>query len=133
MKQNSVKLFSFKLYALFIGLSIFWIGLTSVVANPILNEKQKLIKLEKEYKLSKSLYLQKRNQVDFEKKYLAATLFLADTVMISTVLIPKIKYPEALRLYREVLTLQPKNKSARKNKDLIESIYRSMGRPIPKK
>ncbi|MHB1549511.1 MAG: hypothetical protein ACYCX8_12345 [Acidimicrobiales bacterium] len=132
MKRSLIKLFLLKSLKLTIGLSFFSVVLTPIYANPELKEKQKLFKLEKEYKISKNLYAQKPGQIHFKKNYLATTLSLADAVMTSTVLLPKIKYPQALRLYREVLSLTPENKSAKKNKDLIEGIYRNMGRPIPK-
>ncbi len=51
--------------------------------------------------------------------------------MTSPLLGAKVKYPRALRLYREALKLDPNNKEAKANKKMIEDIYRSMGRPIP--
>src|ERR1700693_6199252 len=36
----------------------------------------------------------------------------------------KVKYPDALRLFREALKIDPTNKDALQNKDLIESIYK---------
>lgn len=41
------------------------------------------------------------------------------------------KYRPALVVYREVLEADPGNENATQNKDLIESIYESMGRPVP--
>ncbi len=43
----------------------------------------------------------------------------------------KVKYPDALRLFREALKVDPANADAQKNEDLIESIYKQMKRPIP--
>ena len=51
--------------------------------------------------------------------------------MLSDALDQKVKYKEALILYREALKIDPTNKEASSNKDLIESIYKSMNRPIP--
>lgn len=44
---------------------------------------------------------------------------------------PRMKYGTALKKYRRALALNPKHAEAAKNKDLIEGIYRQMGRPIP--
>ncbi|MBV9866413.1 MAG: hypothetical protein JO316_13755 [Abitibacteriaceae bacterium] len=44
---------------------------------------------------------------------------------------PKIKYRAALQDFRTALKFDPSNEKAGRNKDMIESIYRSMHRPIP--
>ncbi|QUV85507.1 hypothetical protein [Chloracidobacterium aggregatum] len=44
---------------------------------------------------------------------------------------PRIYYPAALRMYRQVLALDADNKEALEKKKEIELIYQSMGRPIP--
>jgi Spy/CpxP family protein refolding chaperone len=43
----------------------------------------------------------------------------------------RVKYREALADYRKALAADPANAEAKQNKEMIESIYRSMGRPIP--
>ncbi|MGC4047343.1 MAG: hypothetical protein QM758_26380 [Armatimonas sp.] len=43
----------------------------------------------------------------------------------------KVKYRAALEDYRKALSLDPENAEAKSNKEMIESIYKSMGRPIP--
>ncbi len=43
----------------------------------------------------------------------------------------KVKYRAALDDYRKALSLDPENAEAKTNKEMIESIYKSMGRPIP--
>ena len=42
------------------------------------------------------------------------------------------KYEAAFPVYERVLALDPNNREAKTNAKLIEDIYRSMGRPIPK-
>ncbi len=42
------------------------------------------------------------------------------------------RMPRALAHFRRVLDLDPRNSQARANKDQIEEIYKSMGRPIPR-
>ncbi len=44
---------------------------------------------------------------------------------------PKEKYRPALKYYRNVLAVDPKNSEAIVNKDKIEEIYNQMGLPIP--
>ena len=44
---------------------------------------------------------------------------------------PRVKYPAALKDFRRALELDPKNADARKNADMIETIYQRMGRPVP--
>jgi tetratricopeptide (TPR) repeat protein len=66
----------------------------------------------------------KRSRIDAHMKY-------ANYLMYDSPLPPKQKYPEALQNYRAVVVLDPSNQEAKGNVDLIEGIYRSMGRPIP--
>lgn len=96
-------------------------------AKAIQAEKKKLAVLQAAYDKTKN---PKRGpQI---KDHVTATLSLADAVMVSPALPPKEKYPRALRLYREALSYDAKNRKAREGRDLIEGIYKSMGRPIPK-
>ena len=44
---------------------------------------------------------------------------------------PRTRYAGALKHYRKCLALNPKHAGAIREKDQIEGIYRSMGRPIP--
>ena len=65
------------------------------------------------------------------KKALVDThLAYADSFM-SGQLPPRQKYPNALREYRKVLEYDKANAKAQKNINDIETIYKSMGRPIP--
>gem|GEM_PF-6608284 len=43
----------------------------------------------------------------------------------------RVKYRAALEDFRAALKLDPNNAEATKNKQMIEDIYRSMGRPVP--
>ena len=51
--------------------------------------------------------------------------------MVTDAIDRKVKYRMALTDFRKVLKVDPRNKVAKENADLIVSIYRSMGRPIP--
>lgn len=56
----------------------------------------------------------------------------AEAAMYADELPPKEKYPRALKLYEEVVKLDPENKMAKESIDTIVSIYKSMGREVPK-
>lgn len=71
------------------------------------------------------------NNPTIRRQFLDATVEYATAVMNSPALPPTEKYPKALRLYRRVLLHEPGNEVARRNKQMIEDIYRSMNRPIP--
>lgn len=55
----------------------------------------------------------------------------AEAVLVAPELEPKEKYPRALKLYREVVKLDPKNQGAKDSIKTIEDIYKSLGRPVP--
>ncbi len=60
-----------------------------------------------------------------------AMLAKADSIMYNDALPPRSKYPDALRGYRQVLTIDKENAKAKASISTIEGIYKSMGRPIP--
>ena len=93
--------------------------------------KLNLQKAEKAYVTTKSSWTNDKSNQAKRRAYVNATVKLGTVVMTSPLLGAKVKYPRALRLYREALTLDPNNKQAKANKKMIEDIYRSMGRPIP--
>ena len=51
--------------------------------------------------------------------------------MFNDSLPPKQKYGPALKEYRAVVAIDPKNSDAQNSIALIEGIYKEMGRPIP--
>ncbi len=51
--------------------------------------------------------------------------------MNNDTLAPKVKYPTALKYYRAALKIDPNNKDAKDNADLIIGIYKDMGREVP--
>lgn len=53
-------------------------------------------------------------------------------MMVDDNLPPRVKYPGALKHFRRALELNPKHKKAEGEKKMIEEIYKSMGREIPK-
>ncbi len=100
-----------------------------------INTKTELANLQKLENLqvaSKTKFQKAPKDAKKRKEYISLTLTLANNVQASMALSSKEKYPKSLRLYREVLKTDPKNAEAKENKERIEMIYRSMGRPIPK-
>ncbi len=95
-------------------------------------EKAKLARLEKAYVSAKAAFTKQPKDAALKKKFVVATVALGTATMNSPILAPKDKYPKALRLYREALKHDPKNKEARENHDVIVHIYKQMGRPVPK-
>ncbi len=88
--------------------------------------------LEKKHVAAEAAYKKKPTDAKLKKAHLDAATKLADAVLVSPALAPKDKYPKSLRVYRGIMKVDPKNAHAKKQIDLIEGIYRSMGRPIPK-
>ncbi|MGE0002349.1 MAG: hypothetical protein AB7F50_07040 [Fimbriimonadaceae bacterium] len=60
-----------------------------------------------------------------------STLDLANGYMYSPDLLPKDKYPSALKHYRATLKLYPTLIEAKQGADTIVSIYQGMGREVP--
>jgi len=51
--------------------------------------------------------------------------------MLDPALPPREKYPKALAMFRNALKIDPDNALAKDGVNLIEDVYRSMGRPVP--
>jgi len=84
--------------------------------------RAELTKAEATYKKAKAAYTKKPKDTKLRKAYIDATVNFGTVTMNSPLLAPKEKYPRALRLYNEALKLDPKNKEATNNKQLIEQI-----------
>lgn len=118
-------------------LVLFAILMSFVVASPALAQdeakaKAELAKIEKAYKAAKTAFEKKPKDAAVKKTYVASTVKFGTATMLSPALGPRQKYAGALKLYREALKVDPKNKEALNNKKMIEDIYTQMGRPIPK-
>lgn len=86
----------------------------------------------KAYASAKKALSAKPKDKKLQKAFVVATDRYATATMNAPSLPPRMKYPAALRLYREALKVEPTNREAKNNSDMIVSIYKSMGRPIPK-
>jgi hypothetical protein len=76
-------------------------------------------------------YAKNPSDAGTKKQLVSATYEYGHTVMTDPNLSPRIKYRAALKEFRRVLELDPNHKQAASEKEMIESIYRQMGRPIP--
>ncbi|HMW00391.1 MAG TPA: hypothetical protein PKE58_09605 [Acidobacteriota bacterium] len=81
-------------------------------------------KLEKQYEA-------KPGDAKLKAELVKAKLDYGNELMFKSPLPPRVKYRAALKMYREVLALDPSNKEAEDNKGQIEAIYKSMNRPVP--
>jgi tetratricopeptide (TPR) repeat protein len=93
---------------------------------------KELKKLEKNYAAAKGALAKKPKDKKVRDTFVTAGVKYGHESMMSPDLSAKVKYRQALRIYREVLKVDPTNPVARKETDLIVSIYKQMGRPIPK-
>ena len=86
---------------------------------------------KKAYLAAKQSLAAKPKDKKVRATFVAAGDRYATATMTADSLPPRIKYREALRLYREVLKVDPKNHEASNNAKMIVDIYKSMGRPVP--
>ena len=83
-------------------------------------------------KAAEALYKKAPRNATRKNAYAEALAQLAHSTMYNQSIPPNKRYPEALRLARQALTLNPKNKVALEDRKAIEDVYKQMGRPIPK-
>ena len=95
-------------------------------------DKKRLATLEKSYVAAKATYTKKPQDAAAKKAFVAAAVKFGHESMMSNTLDRSLKYKQALRVYREVLKIDPKNPVAKPESELIISIYKSLGRPVPK-
>lgn len=93
--------------------------------------EKKLKQLEKTYLSAKATFGKKPKDKKVRDQFVTAGVKYGHESMVSPDLPPRLKYRQALRIYREVLKVDPKNEVAKKESDIIISIYKQMGRPIP--
>ena len=93
---------------------------------------KKLQQLEKAYVTAKAELAKKPKDKKVKDKFVVAGVKFGHESMMSPDLGPRIKYKQALKIYSEVLKVDPKNPVARQETDLIVGIYKQMGRPVPK-
>jgi tetratricopeptide (TPR) repeat protein len=115
---------------IFLGIAI---ASCLMAANPAVEQAKKKI-AEKKYDEAiaqlESAYKAKPAP-DVKKALAEAYMAKADHFMNDPATPPRVKYPTALRSYREVLKYDKDNAKAKQSVATIEGIYKSMGRPIP--
>ena len=99
---------------------------------PSASDQARLNKLEKEYKAAKAKLAKSPKDKKVQKNFTDLASLYGHEVMLSPVLGAKVKYRQALHIFREVLKIDPKHPVAKGDSDQIIAVYQSMGRPIPK-
>lgn len=87
--------------------------------------------LELAYNRDKKAFEAAKGDPKAKAAFIESANKLADKNLMADELPPRVKYPTALKYYREVLKVDPKNENASKNAELIVGIYKQMGRPVP--
>jgi tetratricopeptide (TPR) repeat protein len=109
------------------------LGFALLGADPAVVQARKKIN-EKKYDEAIAL-LESANKAkpapELNKALASAWMAKADASMYDPAAPPRVKYPTALRAYREALKYDKDNQKAKKNIVTIEDIYKQMGRPIP--
>ncbi|HVT14486.1 MAG TPA: hypothetical protein VHE55_19655 [Fimbriimonadaceae bacterium] len=82
------------------------------------------------YDAAKKAYTASPNDEKAKKAFVDATNDLADANMFSDEP-PRVKYPNALKYYREAAKTDPTNEKAKQNVDLIVGIYKQMRKTPP--
>lgn len=94
-------------------------------------DKVPLKTLEKEYLTAKAALAKKPKDKKLQEKFVFAGVRFGHQTMMAPDLSAKIKYKAALKVYREVLKIDPNNDVAKPESEMIVQIYKSMGRPVP--
>jgi len=94
-------------------------------------EAKNLQLLLKKQSTTKAAYLKHPKDVKAKKAYVDASVGLGLQYTFANTVDRKVKYKKALTYFREAKKTDPKNPVANEWIQRIESIYKSMGRPIP--
>jgi tetratricopeptide (TPR) repeat protein len=112
------------------ALFVAFLALSAFAAAQGAEEKQ-LALYKKAYEVAKKNLAAKPKDPKVKQAFVVAGDRFAMATMTAPSLPPRAKYSGALRLYREVLKVDPKNKEAANNSKMIIDIYKQMGRPVP--
>lgn len=81
--------------------------------------------------LMEKAYAADSSNAALKARLVAANVEYGNELTYKSELPPNEKYRKALKFYRRALELDPQQQEAAQGKNLIESIYASMGRPVP--
>ncbi len=91
-----------------------------------------LAPLEKTMNAAHAKLAKKPKDAKLKAAYVQATYTYAHAVMVDRGKLPSaIQYRAALGLYRRALAVDPHHEPSLNDKNMIEAIYKQMGRPIP--
>ena len=122
--------FALLVMSLFVASSCFGQG-PMMQGKPTPADKARLAKLEKAYNAATNALAKAPKSAKAKKDFADIGAAYGHESMMTPVLEPKVKYKQALKIYREVLKVDPNQPTAKKESELIISIYKSMGRPVP--
>lgn len=91
-----------------------------------------VVALRKKVATTQAALTKSPKSVPAKKAHSASLTALARGIMNDPAIPPAKKYPEALKLLRQAVKLDATNKNAAADIKRIESVYKQMGRPIPK-
>lgn len=100
-------------------------------AKPTPGDKARLTKLEKAYTAAKAILGRSPHNAKAQKDFVNLAMAYGNECMYTPVLDRKVKYRQALHVFREVLKVEPNQRDAKDESDMIVKIYKSLGRPIP--
>jgi hypothetical protein len=114
-----------------IALPVLAAAQTAPPVKPNMDALAKLKKLDNSQAAAKKAFLRNPKDPAAKRIYIKVTLDAANAYMRTPALPSTKKYPKSLRYFREVRKVDPKNKVANESIEMMESIYRSIGKPIP--
>jgi tetratricopeptide (TPR) repeat protein len=107
------------------------VALAAIAGAQDTDSAKKLATLGKSYTATKAALAKKPKDPKLQERFITAAVKYGHECMTSPDLDRKLKYKRALRVYREVLKLDPDNEVAKEESNLIISIYKQMGRKVP--
>jgi tetratricopeptide (TPR) repeat protein len=131
MSNTLARIVGMRNHALFLVLFVTAFGFAQAPTEGSKDPKV-LLRLQKTFEAAAKALSNHPKDPKAKDAYVVAGVRYGHESMVSPLLGPKVKYPQALRIYRKVLIVDPKNPIAKPESDMIISIYKQMGRPIPK-
>ncbi len=114
--------------------------ISGIVAALVINQSQLIgvLVLTPELKKLENAYIRARSkfesdpETENEVQFVESAVKLGTAIMTSPDLPSNLKYKKSLRIYRRALAVDPDNAEASSNVEMIESIYQSLGKEVPK-